>query len=411
MSQFSYKARDTSGEDIIGIKDASDRYDLARQLRTDGYILISAEEVTASGEKKKLIARLPAIVTELFRRVSVVEKIIFSKNLGVMISAGMPLVRALDALSRESRNIKFKKVVADVIDYIRRGRTLAEAFSAHPDVFPAFYVAMVEAGEKSGKLQESLGILASQMQADHDIVRKVRGAIIYPAIVLIAMVGIGIFMMIYVVPTLTQVFTELKVNLPPTTQLIIAISNLLVNYGLFVFPLSIVLIAVAIRARKWPPVKSVLDRFILRIPIIGVIAKKFNTARTARTMSSLISAGVHIVEAIDITSRVLQNHLYVAVLTEAKVSIQKGEQMSKVFLKNDTLYPSLMGEMLAVGEETGESSRMLNEVALFYEGQVSDATRDLSTVVEPVLMLVIGSAVGFFAVSMIQPMYSISSNI
>jgi len=234
---------------------------------------------------------------------------------------------------------------------------------------------------------------------------------VYPAIVLVAMIGIGIFMMIYVVPTLTNVFKELKVDLPPTTQLIIWISDVLLNYGIFVFVGLVVFIALFLKYRTWGPLKNAIDNLIVRMPIVGPIAKKFNAARTSRTLSSLISAGVQILDALDITSRVVQNHLYVGVLKEARAAVQKGEAMSKSFLKHEDLYPSLMGEMLAVGEETGESSNMLREVALFYEGQVSDTTRDLSTVIEPLLMVVIGAGVGFFAVSMIQPMYSISSNI
>src|SRR3989344_5709383 len=183
MPRFSYKARDKSGEDVVGMKDANDRYDLARQLRAGGYLLISADEVTATGEKKKIRFKIPAFLTNIFRHVALTEKIIFSKNLGVMISAGMPLTRALDALSRESRNKRFKEVIGNVVDDIRQGKTLTE----------------------------SLSTVASQMQADHDLLRKVRGAAVYPAIVLVAMIGIGIFMMIYVVPTLTNVFKELKV--------------------------------------------------------------------------------------------------------------------------------------------------------------------------------------------------------
>jgi len=411
MPRFSYKARDKSGGDVVGMKDANDRYDLARQLRVDGYLLISADEVTATGEKKKIRLKIPTSLTNIFRRVALTEKIIFSKNLGVMISAGMPLTRALDALSHESRNKRFKEVIGNVVDDIRQGKTLTESLGAHQDVFPPFYIAMVEAGEKSGKLKESLSTVASQMQADHDLIRKVRGAAVYPAIVLIAMVGIGIFMMIYVVPTLTNVFKELKIDLPPTTQLIILISDLLLNYGVFVFIGVVTCIALFLKYRTWGPIKNTFDNLVVRMPVIGPIAKQFNAARTARTLSSLISAGVQILDAIDITSRVVQNHLYVGVLQEARAAVQKGEAMSKSFLKHENLYPSLMGEMLAVGEETGESSNMLREVALFYEGQVSDTTRDLSTVIEPLLMVVIGSAVGFFAVSMIQPMYSISSNI
>lgn len=410
MPRYVYKARDRLGTDIAGIKDADDKYQLARLLRQDGYILLGAQEPTS---KKKFAIDLAFFekLTTLFRRVKLEEKIIFSKNLGVMISAGMPLTRALDAMARESRNKYFKEVLNAVTDEIRQGHTLTDALGSHPNVFPQFYISMVEAGEKSGKLQESLAIVASQMQADYDLLRKVRGAVIYPAIILIAMVGISIFMLIYVVPTLRSVFTELGIELPVTTRFIIGASSALLDYALYVIIAGALLVIGFIRGLKNPKVKRVLDKIIIKIPIIGHIARKFNAARTARTLSSLISSGVQILEALEITGRVVQNHLYSDILAEARTAVQKGEVMSKIFLKHEDLYPALMGEMLAVGEETGESSKMLTEVAVFYEGQVADATRDLSTVVEPFLMIVIGAGVGFFAVSMIQPMYSISSSI
>ena len=407
MPKFRYRARDKAGSETTGTREAGDRFELARALRREGYTLISAD----SKEKKKLdissfLVRIPFI-----NRVTITDKIIFSKNLAVMITAGLPLTRALEVLSRETHNKKFKDIINNIILQIRDGHALAESFARHPKVFPQLYSTMIEAGEKTGKLQESLLVLANQMQADYDIIRKVRGAIMYPAIVLTAMFGVGIFMMIYVVPTLTQVFTELNVDLPPTTKFIINVSNLLTNYGLYALIGFIAFIILFIQGLKTRPVKNAIDVLLIRLPLFGPLTKKFNAARTARTLSSLISAGVPILESINITGRVVQNHLYTVVLEEARVNVQKGETISATILRHENLYPSLVGEMIAVGEETGESVHMLIEVATFYEAQVADATRDISTIIEPVLMIVIGIAVGFFAVSMIQPMYSISSQI
>lgn len=412
MNKYNYRARDQQGQEVEGMKEANDQYELARVLRQDGYLLLSAQDLSLSakksvGEQAKMLTKS----IKLFNRVKLPERIMFSKNLGVMIGAGLPLTRALEALSRESRNEFFKSIIADVVDQVRQGHTLTESLARNPKVFPPLYTTMVEAGEKSGKLQESLAVLASQMQADYDLIRKVRGAVIYPSVVLTAMFGVGVFMMIYVVPTLTQVFRELNVDLPVTTQFIIGLSESITNYGLFLLVGLIVVAVIIIRARRIVAVKHLVDSMIIRTPLLGPLAKSFNAARTARTLSSLLSAGVQILEALDITSRVVQNHLYGQILQEARIGVQKGDTISKVFLKHEDLYPSLVGEMLSVGEETGESSKMLTEVAVFYENQVADATRDLSTIVEPVLMIIIGIGVGFFAVSMIQPMYSISTAI
>lgn len=409
MPKFSYKARDKNGSEVHGYQDASDQYELARILRTNNMLLLAAENVEQGKSFSKNLNI--SINLSFFRRITLLEKILFSKNLGVMIAAGLPLTRALDALSRESNNPKFKRVIDDLIEQIRKGKQFAEALQGHPGVFSSLYVSMIEAGEKSGKLQESLAVLASQMEADHDIVRKVRGAMTYPAIIFIAMILIGILMLIYVVPTLTSTFRELKVDLPPTTQFIIFVSELFLNHIVLILAGMVAALFGIIQFFRTQFGKHVLDNAIVRFPLIGPIAKKFNAARTARTLASLISAGVQILEALDVTSRVVQNHLYSNILQEAKVEVQRGETMSKAFLKYPNLYPSLMGEMLSVGEETGQTSKMLDEVAHFYEQQVSDATRDLSTIIEPLLMIVIGAVVGFFAVSMISPMYSLSGSI
>ena len=411
MPNFSYKARDKNGKEILGYKDAGDQYELARMLRADGYLLVSADDSAKTGRTDLRNLKISFDFLQKFKRVKLSDKIMFSKNLGVMIGAGMTLPRALDALSRETHNLRFKKAIDDIVNSLRQGKTFSESLARYQNIFPPLYTSMVEAGEKSGKLQDSLAVLASQMQADYDLVRKVRGAMIYPAIIISAMILIGVLMMIYVVPTLTTTFKELNVELPATTQLIITLSDLILNHGILLLAGFIVVAAGLWRIKKTAMGKNALDAIFIKAPLLGALDKKFNAARTARTLSSLLAAGVQILEAFDIVSHVIQNHFYVAVLQQAKVEVQKGEPVSKIFLQHEDLYPALMAEMLAVGEETGQTSKMLDEVARFYEAQVADATRDLSTIIEPVLMILIGVVVGFFAVSMITPMYSISNAI
>ena len=411
MPKFRYRARDKEGVEQGGIHDAADRYELARVLRTQNLLLLEAEDVETSAGKSFFKFNFSFSSVTFLQRVSLSEKIIFSKNLGVMIGAGLHLTRALEALSRESHNQKLKNVINDVTDQVRQGKTFAESLGRHPKVFPSLYIAMVEAGEKSGKLKESLAVLASQMQADYDLVRKVRGAMMYPSVIFVAMILIGALMMIYVVPTLTSVFEELDTELPAATRFVIALSNAFVNHGLLMALGAFLVIAGLVYFRRTPLGKRTMDTIMIKMPLVSPLAKKFNAARTARTLSSLLSAGVQVMDALDITGRVVQNHFYSAVLTDAKKSIQKGETISKIFLEHEDLYPSLVGEMLSVGEETGESSRMLGEVATFYEQQVADTTRDLSTIIEPILMIIIGVVVGFFAIAMLTPMYSLTESI
>jgi type IV pilus assembly protein PilC len=268
---------------------------------------------------------------------------------------------------------------------------------------------MVKAGEESGKLADSLRVVAEQMQRMSNLTKKIRGALIYPSIVLIAMVGIGILMLIYVVPTLTQTFTEAGAKLPAQTQLIINASNFLVNNTFLAIGGFVAIIVAVLTAARSSQGKIALSWTFLHIPVIRGLVMETYSARTARTLSSLLSAGVDMIYAITITREVVGDHYYQKVLADAEAQVTKGKGLSETFNKHPELYPPLVAEMVAVGEETGRLSDLLRETAKFYEESVEQQTKDLSTIVEPVLMVVIGAFVGFFAISMIAPIYSLSN--
>jgi type IV pilus assembly protein PilC len=221
------------------------------------------------------------------------------------------------------------------------------------------------------------------------------------------MVIIGILMFIFVIPTLLKTFTELNVQLPLATRMILYASNTMQNYGLLVLVGFIIIVFCFYWVIRQPWGKSMLHSSLLKIPIIGPLVQEVNTARTARTLSSLLNSGVNVIESVSITATVIQNVHFKAVLNEAGESIRKGEPMSKIFAKYEKLYPVFFAEMMSVGEETGKTSEMLLGVAHYYEGDVEQKTKDMSTVIEPFLMIMIGAAVGFFAVAMISPMYSL----
>ena len=391
-----------TGEETEGAKEAEDKFELARELKKEGYIIISSEEEGTARKKNPALI----FILSLIRRISVVEKMLFSRNLAVMLSAGLPISRALTALSRQTRNKKFKKVIADLEAEIQKGEPLSMAMDQHPEVFSALFAAMVRSGEKSGKLPESLNLISRQLEREMILKRRIKGALMYPMIIFAAMIGVGIVMMIFVVPTLVSVFTELNVELPLSTKIVIFTSSFLVN-NLFLASLTVFAVIVfvfwALRAKRG---KRLLDAVFLRLPFFSSLVKKINSSRTTRTLSSLIGAGVDIIEAFDVTKSVVGNHYYQEVLEKAKAEIQKGQPIAQVFLAAENLYPPLVGEMVAVGEETGELSNMLLRLADFYEEEVGETTKNLTTIIEPILMIFIGAVVGFFAVSMIQPMYS-----
>ncbi|MEA2715472.1 MAG: type pilus assembly protein PilC [Candidatus Parcubacteria bacterium] len=402
MSHFTFKAKKSSGEIYTGEKDAVDRYELYRILRESGEEIVEFKEKSSKGA-----LHFELKIPGLTGRVKMMEKINFARNLGSMLEAGLPLSRALSVLERQTNNKVFKKVITDLIAEIDRGTTFSDSLGKHIKIFPAIFISMVHAGEQSGTLAESLKVVGAQMDSSYALERRVRGALIYPGVIISAMILIGILMFIFVVPVLLKTFTELKVELPFTTRMVLGLSNLIQNDGLI---LVVVIALVASGLTWWARRKSgklVIHAALLKIPVIGMLVREVNTARTARTLSSLLSSGVDVVESVIITGTVVQNVHFRAVLEKSAESIKKGELMSKIFEANPKLYPVFFSEMISVGEETGKTGEMLLGVARYYEDDVDLKTKNMSTIIEPVLILIIGAAVGFFAVSMIQPMYSL----
>ena len=405
MTRFVYTAEKSTGEVYKGVAEARDRFDLYRMVRGDGAHIISVSE-----EAEKAAWSF-SYWSERIASVGEYERILFARNLGAMLGAGLSLTRALSVMERQIKNKKMASIASPIASDVRRGDPLHAALSKFPRVFSRLFVAMVRAGDEAGDLPVALSVIADQMERMHVLKKKVRGALIYPAIVLIAMIGIGIMMMIKVVPTLAQTFAEMNATLPTSTQIIISVSNFLVDYTLLsIFSLAglIMLAYFSVRTR---PGKRATDFFFLHLPIIGPLVREVNAARTSRTLASLLSAGVDVLSALDIVGDVVQNTYFRGVIFDARRAIGQGEPLSASFVRRDDLYPAFVGEMMAVGEETGQTTEMLRRLASFYEDEVDRKTKDMSTVIEPFLMVLIGSGVGFFAVSMITPIYSLSQSI
>lgn len=400
--QFTYKAI-KNGEEYENTVDLQDRFSVYEYIKKEGGTVISVEEDDKSYNIKFL--------TSLFETISANNKIIFTRNLSIMVKSGLPLSRALSVLERQSKNQKFKKTIASVGSDIKKGSSFHEALSKFPEIFSKLLISMVKAGEESGKLAESLSIVSKQMESAYLLKKKIKSALIYPIIIIIVMVIIGVVMLVYVVPTLTKTFDELGVDLPNSTQFVIAVSNFLTNNTIIGFLIIALILFGAFMGFKSKKGKRVFDYILLRIPIISGMVKEVNSARTTRTLSSLLSSGVEVVNALVITKDVVQNSYYKEVLEQSQKDIQKGLPLSKSFIKNEKVYPILVAEMVAVGEETGQLSEMLKQIAEFYEAQVDQKTKNMSTIIEPFLMVFIGIAVGFFAISMVSPIYSISSGI
>ncbi len=405
MPKFKYKTRDPSGEETEGTAEALDRFALSTDLRASGKTIISIEE------SKEFAVPGLAFLNSLIGRVKEHDLIVFAHNLSAMMTAGLSLSRALSILERQAKNEIFKSAVKTLIEEISRGSTLSAGMAKFPKIFSPIFVSMVHAGEESGKLSQSLLVVGDQLEKSYLLKKKIKGALIYPTVVVSALIIIAILMFIYVVPTLAATFKELNVVLPLSTQIIMWISDFLSNnflLGLGIF------IAIVMAFRGILRTKSghrLFEKSLFYMPVVGELVRQSNSATTTRTLSSLLSSGVDMVEAISITKDVIQNSYYKDVLMTASERVQKGIPLSSVFVENEKIYPLLVGEMIEVGEETGRLTDMLLNVANFYENEVDSATRNMSTIIEPILMVFIGASVGFFAISMIAPMYSVMSGI
>ncbi len=405
MAHFAYTAEKSDGEIYKGVAEAPDRFELYQIVRREGGHILSVSEDSRGGIFSF------SYWNARFGSVPEYEKVLFARNLGAMIGAGLPLARSLAVLERQTKNAKLSRVISEVASEVRRGETLHGALGKYGDVFPRLFVAMVRAGEEGGELSGSLTVVSDQMERMYTLKKKIRGAMIYPAVIVVAIFGIGAMMMTQVVPTLAATFKEMDAELPHSTELVIAFSDFLTEHALLAALLflgaglsmyALLKTKAGMRGRDWAFVK---------MPLIGKITREVNAARTARTLASLLSSGVDMLTAIEITGEVVQNSYFREVLAEARGGVARGETLSSIFARREDLYPAFVGEMAAVGEETGALTEMMKRLAVFYEEEVDRSTKDMSTIIEPFLMVVIGGAVGFFAVSMIAPIYSLSENI
>jgi type IV pilus assembly protein PilC len=401
-----YTAKNYSGEIKSGEAEVKSESELALELRSEGYVLTSSKELKSEDKNKIKVKFLDRIFG-----LSIKDRLMFTRNLSVMVASGLPLTRAIKNLASQTKNKRFSDILNNIFNDIQTGLTFADGLSKYPGIFNELFVNMVRVGETSGNLEEVLKILADQLEKEHELMSKVKGALTYPAVIVVAMFGIGIIMLTYVLPKLTGIFTEMKVDLPKSTQFVIWLSDALRQHS-FLFIAAFLVCAVSIKIFYGTvPGKKTFSFLAINTPLINNIVIKINCARFSRIYSSLLRSGVPVVESLRIVSRTLTNYYYKRTIEDSIEQVQKGVNLSKVIAKNTRAFPVLVSQMIEVGEETGKTEEILMKLAQFYEDEVTQISKNLSSIIEPILMIVIGSAVGFFAISMMQPMYSIMDNI
>lgn len=392
--------RELSGERVTGLREAASHAMLGQDLLTEGVLLTRYEE------KQQ---RLPGatIFSAIFARVPVLEKMLFARYFALMLRAGLDVKRALSVLQQQTRNRPMRSAIESVYQGVERGQTMADSMEAFPQAFSSLFVGFVRVGETTGKLQEALEILADQLHKEYDLRRAVRGGMLYPAVILAALVAVATVMMIFVVPKLVDVFQGFNVELPLTTRILIAASNFFQHYWYLVIGMVILAIFGTWALLKVRAVYDSLMHAFLYTPLVGPIIQKVNLARFARNLSSLIESGVPFVQALDILGVNTPHPSYAKVFLAARDHVKQGKPLSDFLADFHRLFPPLVVNIAKVGEETGELGSVLKEVALFYESEVDQTMKNLTSIMEPVLMIIMGIAVGALAISVISPIYDL----
>jgi len=405
MPEYFYRAKTLNGQTIAGSMKAKSQQELAKILHREGFILIGAK----TKDKKRLIGVFSRI--SFLERVSLTEKMMFIRNLRVMVAAGVSLPRSLKILSNQTKSKKFGRVILKIRNSIIEGEPFSLAISRYPAVFSDIFVGMIKIGEETGTLEGALEILSKHIEKEYQLKSKIKSAMVYPAVIILAMTAIGIVMLIVVIPRLSEVFSDLGVELPLTTRMVIAFGNFLANFW-YILPIIVLIIVFALRFfLKTKTGKIIINTISLKAPLVNSLTKKINSAYAIRTLSSLISAGISLVRALEIVSNSSSNIYYKRAAKEASEKIKKGAKLAAALGEHKGIYPSLVIQMIEVGEETGETSSILEKLSEFFEEEVSTITKSLSSIIEPILMLIIGAAVAFFAISMVQPIYGMMESL
>ncbi len=345
-----------------------------------------------------------------FGKVSLRDKALFAKHLSVMIKSGLTINESLKVIA-ESNKGYFKKVLESVLKSTQSGQSLSDSLARHPKAFSGLFVSATKAGESSGTLDESFQELATQLEKENALYSKIKGSLLYPAIVLIAAIVLGIALVFLILPKITPLFEGLKVDLPITTVLLIKFSHLIQEHGAIIITSLIggaIFVYWFLRRKFLHPIRHLI---LLKTPIISRISQNANLSTFCRTFGTLLKSGLNIDESLEITSETMSNYYYKKSLYKVAQSIKQGSRISGNLKKYPHLYPSMVVSMVRVGEESGRLEDSLFYLASFYEVEVDNATKSLSTTIEPLLLLVVGLAVGFLALAIITPIYSITSGI
>ncbi len=402
MATFNYSAADKEGKITSGTIDAASSFAAGHLLKDQGLVPLDL------AEKKSL--NFMALMSNL-GSVPLKQKIAFIQNLDLLLRSGVSAPRAMRIISQQTNNKKFKNIIATMAAQVEAGKSMHEAMAEYPKIFSHIFVSMVEVGELSGNLEKSLEYLRIQLQRESELKSKTKGAMIYPGVIISAMVIIGIVLSIFVLPNLTATFKDFDTKLPLATRLVVGFSDYMAAHSLIVIGGLILFIICAVLFLRSRLGKRFLAAFILRMPLINPIVKKVNMARFSRILGSLMKSGIAVVQGLQVTSEAMDNVYYREVLAEAAESVKLGKPVTQALAEHPRLFPFIVTQMLAIGEETGNLEDILDQLALHFEAEVDDTMKNMSSIIEPILLLVIGGVVGFLALALISPIYNMTGSV
>lgn len=399
MKRYNYKAKDKAGKLVTGEVEASSQMVAAKLVRQRGLTVIS---ILPAREN------IFGAIRKLRERITVADVSTFTRQLATMVNAGLPITEALLILRQQTKGA-MQKVVAQILTDVEGGESLSIAMARHPKVFSPTYIALLKAGEVGGVIDEVLGRLADNLEKQQEFSGKVKGALIYPAIIVVGMFVVGLVMMIFVIPRLTSLYGDFNAELPIATKILIGISNFFVKF----WPILIIGAGGGLWGfgayRRTPAGKRRTDELLFKIPIVGQLQREVILTELTRTLSLMVGAGVSILEGLNISAGVVGNEVIAEALRDASKQVEKGFPIAYSFSKHPEAFPFILSQMVAVGEETGKMEEVLGKVSHVFEVESDQKVKGLTAAIEPLVMIILGLGVGFLVIAIILPIYNLTS--
>lgn len=403
MPQFSYKARFPNGSITTAVIEAPDQRTASDKLKAQKLIVMEIREAKGSP-----LAEFIDKINPFKPGVGSKELVLFSRQLSTLVSAGVPIVQGLSILVDQAETPVFKKVITGIREDIEQGISIADAMKKHPVAFTELYVAMIRAGEVGGILDAILERLSSYLEASEELKGKISGAMVYPAVIMTVAGAVTLFLLIFILPTFKTIFSSFGAELPLPTKIMLGISDTLRQFWYLVVGIPIGLGIAFKQWRKTEKGLAISDAIALKLPLFGILLKKVAVAKFSRTLGTLIKSGVPILQAMDTVSKTSGNKVIEAAINKAKESIREGERMAEP-LRKTNVFPPMVIQMIAIGEETGNLDTMLSKIADFYDSEVDVAVKSLTSMIEPLIMVGLGGVVGMIVLAMFMPMFEMSS--